>query len=62
MCGVFMALTLLGFIPSLCGQGIENVKPMAREAHPSFEVAAIKPSSPDDQSGGFHTTGRRRTA
>jgi uncharacterized protein (TIGR03435 family) len=37
----------------------ENVPQMAKAAHPSFEVATIKPSSPDDQSSGFHTMGHR---
>ena len=56
---VLLSTTLLSSLPRLSGQEIETVKPMAREAHPSFEVAAIKLSDPNNQSGGFHTNGRR---
>jgi uncharacterized protein (TIGR03435 family) len=37
----------------------QEVKAMAAEAHPSFEVATIKPSDPEDHSSGFHTMGRQ---
>ena len=33
--------------------------PMAADAHPSFEVATIKPSHPDDTKGGFQVGGHR---
>ncbi|MGA7159039.1 MAG: TIGR03435 family protein [Acidobacteriaceae bacterium] len=36
----------------------QTAKMMAKDAHPSFEVATIKPSVPTDQSTGFQTTGR----
>ena len=32
---------------------------MAKDAHPSFEVATVKPSDPKDLSEGFHTMGRQ---
>jgi uncharacterized protein (TIGR03435 family) len=32
---------------------------MAKNAHPSFEVATIRPSDPNDQSSGFHLSGNR---
>lgn len=41
----------------VCGQ-IQALKPMDPAAHPSFEVATIKHSDPDDQHGGFHLYGR----
>jgi uncharacterized protein (TIGR03435 family) len=34
-------------------------KMMAADAHPSFEVAAIKPSNPNDTGDGFHLDGRQ---
>jgi uncharacterized protein (TIGR03435 family) len=33
--------------------------PMPADAHPSFEVATIKPSRPDDTKGGFQVGGHR---
>jgi uncharacterized protein (TIGR03435 family) len=33
--------------------------PMAADAHPSFEIATIKPSRPDDTNGGFQVGGHR---
>jgi uncharacterized protein (TIGR03435 family) len=32
---------------------------MAADADPSYEVATVKPSNPDDQDSGFHQSGRR---
>jgi len=37
---------------------IQAAKPMAKDADPSFEVAVIKVSAPNDQSDGFHINGR----
>ena len=56
--GLSLVVLLAGFLPMLDGQTIEKTKPMARDAHPSFEVATIKQTDPDDQSGGFHLYGR----
>jgi uncharacterized protein (TIGR03435 family) len=36
-----------------------KLPPMAADAHPSFEVATIKPSKPDDQRKAFLVKGRR---
>jgi uncharacterized protein (TIGR03435 family) len=36
-----------------------KLPPMAADAHPSFEVATIKPSKPDDQRKAFIVQGRR---
>lgn len=38
---------------------VQEVKPMAKDAKPSFEVATIMPSDPTDRSSGFHTMERR---
>ena len=35
------------------------VKPMAADAHPSFEVATIKPHDPSSNRGGFYAVGDR---
>lgn len=55
--GTVLALALTVFSWQLCGQ-MTDVKPMAASAHPSFEVATINPSKPDDQSAGFHLDGK----
>jgi uncharacterized protein (TIGR03435 family) len=41
------------------GQATETVQPMAKEAHPSFEVATIKVSDPADQKHRFEIHGHR---
>ena len=58
--GVLCAAVLMagGLLLGLQGQTIEKVQPMARDAHPGFEVATIKHSDPDDHSSGFHNDGR----
>lgn len=57
--GVLCAAVLMaGFLPLLDGQTAQKVEPMAVSAHPSFEVATIKPSNPDDNRRGFHTDGK----
>ena len=54
---------LLLMVTVCCGrlgaQQMQKLEPMARDAHPSFEVASIKLANPDDQSSGFQTNGRR---
>ena len=37
----------------------QPVKMMAADAHPAFEVAAIKPSDPRESANGFHAEGRQ---
>ena len=39
---------------------VEKVKPMAKDADPSFEVATIKPSDPKNGRSGFHSGNGRR--
>ncbi len=41
------------------GNPIQPLKPMARNADPSFEVAVIKPADPDDRKQGFRLDGHR---
>jgi uncharacterized protein (TIGR03435 family) len=55
--GVFLAGAML-VAPRAFGQG-QEVPSMAADAHPSYEVATIKPSDPADGSAGFHSEGRR---
>jgi uncharacterized protein (TIGR03435 family) len=55
---VFMAVAMLAALPTAFGQE-QEVAPMAKEAHPSYEVATIKPTDPDDGSAGFHTMGHQ---
>lgn len=58
VCGMGAIVLATSFLPLLHGQTIQKVEPMAAGAHPSFEVATIKPSKPDDGSRGFHTSGK----
>jgi uncharacterized protein (TIGR03435 family) len=55
---VLLAGAMLVALTGAFGQE-QEVAPMAKDAHPSFEVATIKPSDPVDQSSGFHTSGHR---
>lgn len=55
---MFLACALLAALPRAFGQE-QDVVPMAKDAHPSYEVATIKPTDPDDGSSGFHTMGHR---
>ena len=56
--GLCVAVLMASGLPCLEGQTIEKAKPMATDAHPSFEVATVKRSDPDDRSSGFHNNGR----
>lgn len=56
------SLTLLATVLMTLGLGTaegQYVPPMAADAHPSFDVATIKPSDPADTSDGFQTSGHR---
>lgn len=53
-----VVVLMAGSLALLNGQTTQKVEPMAAGAHPSFEVATIKPSNPDDGSRGFHTDGK----
>ncbi len=52
--GVIMPLALL---PAFAQT--DTTPPMAAGAHPSFEVATVKPSDPNDRNQGFHVNGHR---
>ena len=56
--GAIVAVAAMALALKIGAQGIQDAKPMAADAHPSFEVATIKHSDPDDGSRGFHTSGR----
>jgi uncharacterized protein (TIGR03435 family) len=56
--GAILALMVMAFSWQLCAQ-IQALKPMDPRAHPSFDVASIKHSDPDDHSSGFQTQGQR---
>lgn len=58
VCGLGAALLLAGVL-SGAGQTTEKVESMAKDAHPTFEVATIKLSDPTDQSHRFEIHGRR---
>jgi uncharacterized protein (TIGR03435 family) len=53
-----LAVTAAFFAWKMGAQQMQQLKPMAPDAHPAFEVATIKHSDPDDGSRGFHTSGR----
>lgn len=56
--GAVVALIVMGFSWQLDAQ-IQALKAMDPAAHPSFEVASIKHSDPNDGSSGFQTQGQR---
>lgn len=57
--GFCVGVLLAGAVLSLDGQTTETVQPMAKDAHPAFEVATIKQSDPDDTFHRFEIHGRR---
>ncbi|MGA8937616.1 MAG: TIGR03435 family protein [Acidobacteriaceae bacterium] len=54
-----LAVLVLGMLAGAASGQVQKVKSMAKDAHPSYEVATIKPSDPTDQSSGFHSRERR---
>lgn len=57
--GLCVAVLMVGGLRCVGGQTIQSVQPMAKDAHPSFEVATIKRSDPDDKSHRFEIHGHR---
>ncbi|WP_083836631.1 TIGR03435 family protein [Granulicella mallensis] len=55
---MLLAVAMLATLPRAFGQE-QHVAPMAKNAHPSYEVATIKPTDPEDGHAGFHTIGQR---
>lgn len=53
-----VAVLMAGALRGVEGQAIQKEQPMARDAHPAFEVATVKHSDPDDNNRGFHNDGR----
>ena len=57
-CGL-LAFVALVFAGAMGAQQMQPLKPMAADAHPSFDVASIKLADPNDGGSGFQTQGRR---
>jgi uncharacterized protein (TIGR03435 family) len=59
-CGTAVAGVLLALLTAVVGRAQQpaEAKIMAADAHPVFEVAAIKRSDPNDRNDGFHLDGR----
>lgn len=57
---LFIAILIPAMV-AVCAQGnpIQPLKPMARNADPSFEVAVIKPADPNDRNQGYRLDGHR---
>ena len=58
---ILLSALLLSGTLATCAQDkpAETLKPMARDADPSFEVATIKPADPSDNNQGFRLNGHR---
>jgi uncharacterized protein (TIGR03435 family) len=56
---LWAAVLVVGSVTCLEGQTTQSVQPLARDSHPSFEVATIKRSDPDDKTHRFEIHGRR---
>lgn len=57
---LFSAVLLAGALTAGAQENAaQAIKPMAKDADPSFEVATIKPSDPNDRNQGFHLEGHR---
>ena len=57
---LFLAVLLASMLATRAqDKPAEPLKPMARNADPSFEVATIKPADPDDTNQGFRLNGHR---
>lgn len=64
LCGFAIALSALA--PNMVAQqngreqpSVSRMSPMAANAHPSFEVATIKPANPNETGGNFQLGGHR---
>ena len=57
--GLLVVALAAGCVTCVRGQTIQTVQPMAKDAHPAFEVATIKLSDPTDQKHRFEIHGRR---
>ena len=59
LCGWGFALLAVALVGGVARAQGQEAQVMAADAHPSFEVATIKPSDPEDHSAGFHEMGRQ---
>jgi uncharacterized protein (TIGR03435 family) len=57
--GLCAVLLVASAVSCLDGQTIQSVQPMAKDAHPTFEVATIRLSDPADQKHRFEVHGHR---
>jgi uncharacterized protein (TIGR03435 family) len=57
--GLWVVALVVACGARLGGQTIQSVQPMAKDAHPSFEVATIKVSDPADTKHRFEVRGHR---
>ena len=57
--GLWVAVLVVESVSCLGGQTIQTVQPMAKDAHPAFEMATIKQSDPADQKHRFEVHGHR---
>ena len=56
--GVLCSFAIVpGLLPFSATAQVQAVEAMSKTAHPSFDVASVKPSDPNDGSQGFHTEG-----
>jgi uncharacterized protein (TIGR03435 family) len=58
LAGAMLIVCMAAVLPRAMGQE-QAGKMMAADAHPSYEVATIKPSDPEDGSSGFHSMGHQ---
>lgn len=58
-CRSISAIALILSIPLLLAQSVNKVAPMAKDAHPAFEVASIRPHMGDPNHSGFAFEGDR---
>src|SRR5215469_12090411 len=56
---LWVVVVVVGSVTCVDGQTAQSTEHMAKDAHPSFEVATIKRSDPDDKTHRFEIHGRR---
>src|SRR5215469_2579445 len=56
---LWVVVVVVGSVTCVDGQTAQSTEHMASDAHPSFEVATIKRSDPDDKTHRFEIHGRR---
>src|SRR5215469_2687057 len=56
---LWVVVVVVGSVTCVDGQTAQSTEHMAKDAHPAFEVAAIKRSDPDDRTHRFEIHGHR---